>query len=118
MGADGHVRIMDYDKFVNDKGLTPEQEKTVRDLIISGQTYLQSFEGRRLITDYWGDNLYEDSTLSQIVSYGPDLSKHDSFVRSELESSANQLGCSPEELAEMMWYLWMECKITKWEVWT
>ena len=123
MGADGHIRIMDYDKFLRNQSLNEAEEKEFKDLIKDSMTYFQNatFEGcesKHLVTNYHGDNLYCMSNLYNLVSYGwqkgdwEDSFYFDGFLN-EVKKSFD-----PERFLQLAQYLWKDCHVNNWEVWT
>lgn len=119
MGADGHIRIMDFDKFVRDKALNEEQVNLFEEAISDSLCYLQKLQERILVTDYWGDNLYCRSNLYNIATYGLEKGNwEDPFYFDAFIKQVERAGFGCEEFLTLISYLWNECHVTDWEVWT
>ncbi len=87
MGADGHIYIYDFNKL--------EEILGVGKILTGATTYIQTYRGEKLVTDYHGDNLWIHYCLAcGIDAYS---SEHD-------DKKCNDL-IKPALIAE-------------WEVWT
>ena len=89
MGADGHIDIFDYEKIEKHFG----KEKANNFLMNTINTYVHDFLGQKIMTGYYGDNIF------------------DSWC-SDREEGDN------EELREMLEWIEKNAKISTWEVWT
>lgn len=118
MGADGHIAIMDVEKFIREKGLSEKRFESFFAIIQCSTLYLQKFKSERVITDYMGDNLYHTSILRELSWHGMDKEEWDDFTYNNLIENLGKYEFTIEEFVELGLYLWDECHITAWEVWT
>jgi len=119
MGADGHIRIMDADKLCQNRQLSEERFKEFLDILRDSMTYCQNFEGRKLITNYWGDNIYCVSNLENLVSYKWEKGNwQDPFYYDGLYKEVADSTFTHKDFLELAEYLWDNCEIAQWEVWT
>lgn len=94
MGADGHINIYDLDAIR--KELTDDEIGVV----ICSQVYYHEIFGKRVLTEYWGDNLY---------SYADDYEDRYGWSKTPEIS---------KEKFEMIWSVIKKHKVAQWEVWT
>lgn len=119
MGADGHIRIMDFDKLVRDKLGDSERAKLFADVIADSLCYFQKLQGKILVTDYWGDNIYCRSILYNIATYGLEKGNwEDPFYFDGFLKSVDDSKFERDEFLTLTNYLWNDCHVTDWEVWT
>lgn len=118
MGADGHIRIMDAEKLIADKGLSEERFQQFMSVISGSLTYLQKLGNRRYVSDYWGDNIWLVSNLNTFIEGG---------FHSDLWSDSNikffnekivGFNFTQDEFSELAKHLWNDCYVAEWEVWT
>jgi len=117
MGADGHIVLMDAEKFIQDKGLSEGRFESFFQLIHCDTVYLQKFKGQRVITDYIGDNLYSASALRELTWHGFDKEEWDSSTYEILIENMAKYEFTSDEFVDLSLYLWENCRIDAWEVW-
>ena len=112
MGADGGIRIYDWEKFESNFG----KEKAQSFILITNDstTYLHLLpipgrEDLRVLTIYNGDNIWCKTVIDSVAE-----NDIDDFLAKEINSCSIPL----EELKKMVEYLFNECYMTEWEVWT
>jgi hypothetical protein len=98
MGADGHINIYDLDAI--EKEVTREELESVTSC---SQVYRREIFGRRVLTEYYGDNIY---------SYAD---SYDDMFGYTKEDSPYYIS---REKFNSIWDLIKKHKITSWEVWT
>jgi len=119
MGADGHIKLFDMDKFLAQVEAGHKTAKTIIDLLTDSVTYVQTFEGRKILTVYHGDNLYTVSLLEEVVSAEDrreaweDPSDCDRFFQEVSRSKLDK-----EEVIRLCHFLWKDCRMAEWEIWT
>ena len=119
MGADGHIELYDYDKLIRDKDLGDKEDIAFRNIIKDSACYYQDFQGRTIITDYHGDNLYCRSLLYEIATSGWVKGNwHDSFYFDAAEKDCEKYKISKDRISELCDYLVKHCYIASWEIWT
>lgn len=119
MRADGLIRIMDWDKFVVDSGNPVSVCNQVRDILLGPVTYLQKLGDKEYITDYVGDNIYNTSVLRNLAYYGLDKGCWDD-VRDydRLVLDIKTLPFTDSEFVRLCRFLWNDCGLATWEVWS
>jgi hypothetical protein len=119
MGADGHIRLMDLDKLVRDTNMSDDNLSKFIEIIRDSMCYLQKLETRRIITNYWGDNIYSNSLLYNLAYYGYNKGNwEDTFYYDIRMSEIEKCGIDSRVILDWTDYLWNSCYITEWEVWT
>lgn len=121
MGADGHIRIYDFEKFKDNY-----DEEVVDSFLghcLSSVFYQQELLGKQYLTRYHGDNLGVDDMYDVVrrcydkesdtfntKSWNYDRYSADYFMKLHQEHR--------HAFYDMIKYLEKECILTSWEVWT
>ena len=121
MGADGGIRLMCAEKLIRDKELTEQQFSDFFDVIRDSLTYLQEFpdekaKSRRVITFYHGDNIFCATNWTDIAERGWD--DYNNIELQTLKDELDRLAFDKDEFLSLVRYLWGDCYISEWEVWT
>jgi hypothetical protein len=119
VGADGHIRLMDWNKFECISGLDIGRALQFFDCIRDSVTYFQRLEERCIITCYWGDNLYCVSHLEELVNHGWERGNwNDGFYYEGLLARVEKNAFDKDGFVRLCQLLWNDCYINQWEVWT
>lgn len=119
MGADGHIRLMNWDKFERLSGLEAGRALEFFECIRDSVTYIQWLRNQRILTCYWGDNLYCVSHLEELVNYGWKKGDwNDSFYYDHVLKAVEKKAFDKDAFLDLCKLLWNDCYIAQWEVWT
>lgn len=127
MGADGHITLYSLDKL--NKKYGEEYTGLFTTFITDSLTYIQEFpessgNNHRVLSSYFGDNIWTDSTLDRVeehiklVKYNIYPKQETSGLQTEDLKYLKEIGLTQHLLLEMGEYLVNECRLTQWEVWT
>ena len=123
MGADGAIRLFNINKFERKFGIA--ESKRFLELVKDSQSYVHHFKVPdsdtviRVLTLYRGDNIYCDHFLGRLQNtldgskWGDQLERWDYDAIEEQGFDRLLL-----DLKELTAYLYTECYIDNWEVWT
>lgn len=122
MGADGHIKIYDLNKFK--KQFKPDQVEVFLELILDSTTYVQELKNEEYLTRYYGDNIISNGLYDVIrfcYNKKEDLILHTScYYEDWVESYFKNRTTKKQRqiISNMIEFLEIECLLTSWEVWT
>lgn len=118
MGAEGNIIIYNIEKLKNKYGDDADEYiKIIKDSI----TYVQDidipgYKRVQFITEYYGDNIYYDSTIRRILNITNKSPHFCDLEGYEIENIKKTLGL--DKVIEINQFLLDNCEICDWEVWT
>lgn len=121
MGADGHIKIYDYEKI--EHAFDTRVINDFFDHFGSSVLYKQTLHGRKYLTRYWGDNIdYYDMWDVVHSCYDPGTDTMRTGVYSyDSYSGEYFMKLSKDKRVQFLniiKFIEEQCQLTSWEVWT